>query len=71
MLRSRPHPPVAQYAPFPGARHLPPFPPNPATRSTRRGRADLYRVDRSGENLTRLTRDGGENTYPAWGPYPE
>lgn len=37
--------------------------------SKRRGPADIYAVDLSGENLRRLTQ-GGENTNPAWGPYP-
>jgi TolB protein len=38
--------------------------------STRRGRADLYVVDRDGSNLRRLTGDAGNNTAPAWGPFP-
>jgi TolB protein len=38
--------------------------------STRRGRADLYVIDRDGSNLRRLTRSAGNNTSPAWGPFP-
>jgi TolB protein len=38
--------------------------------STRRGRADLYVIDRDGSNLRRLTRSVGNNTSPAWGPFP-
>jgi TolB protein len=37
--------------------------------SKRRGPADIYVVDLSGQNERRLTQ-GGENTNPAWGPYP-
>jgi TolB protein len=38
--------------------------------STRRGRADLYAIDSDGSNLRRLTGDAGNNTAPAWGPFP-
>jgi TolB protein len=38
--------------------------------STRRGRADIYVIDLSGENLMRLTENAGNNTNPAWGPFP-
>jgi TolB protein len=38
--------------------------------STRRGRADLYAIDRDGSNLRRLTSGAGNNTSPAWGPFP-
>ena len=29
-----------------------------------------YVIDRDGENLRRLTRSAGDNTGPAWGPFP-
>jgi TolB protein len=38
--------------------------------STRRGTADIYLVDRNGENLQRLTKQQGDNLSPAWGPFP-
>ncbi len=38
--------------------------------SRRRGRADIYVVDVSGDNLRRLTRGAGDNTSPSWGPMP-
>ena len=38
--------------------------------STRRGRADIYIVDASGENLRRITKNAGDNKNPAWGPFP-
>ncbi|MGY8804515.1 MAG: TolB family protein, partial [bacterium] len=38
--------------------------------STRRGHADIYVVDRNGENLQQLTRRQGDNLSAAWGPFP-
>jgi TolB protein len=38
--------------------------------STRRGRADIYVIDLSGDNLLRLTENAGNNTNPSWGPFP-
>jgi TolB protein len=38
--------------------------------SRRRGRADIYVVDVSGENVRRVTQGAGDNTAPAWGPFP-
>ena len=32
--------------------------------------ADIYLIDRNGENLQRLTRNQGDNLSPAWGPFP-
>jgi len=39
--------------------------------STRYGTADIYVIDANGENLQRLTQSAGEDTSPAWGPYPQ
>ena len=38
--------------------------------STRRGQADIYIVTVGGENLRRITAKAGQNTSPAWAPYP-
>jgi TolB protein len=38
--------------------------------STRRGNADIHVVGIDGGNLRRLTTGEGNNTSPAWGPYP-
>ena len=38
--------------------------------STRRGRADIYVTDLTGDNLLRLTENAGNNTNPSWGPFP-
>ena len=38
--------------------------------STRRGRADIYVIDLTGDNLLRLTENAGNNTNPSWGPFP-
>jgi TolB protein len=39
--------------------------------STRRGKSDIYVVDVSGDSLKRVTQDAGNNTSPAWGPFPQ
>jgi TolB protein len=38
--------------------------------STRRGREEIYVIDVGGGGLRRLTRNAGDNTSPAWGPFP-
>jgi Tol biopolymer transport system component len=38
--------------------------------SKRFGRSEICVVDVGGENVRRLTQNAGENTAPAWGPFP-
>lgn len=41
-----------------------------AFHSTRTGRPEIFVVDIDGENVRQITRGGGDNTAPHWGPYP-